>query len=432
MEKHILSKSTFIKGYHCLKSLYLYKNRPFLRDKITPEQKAKFKRGHKVGDMAQQLFPGGIDVSPKSPSQYQKSVLKTWELIEGGQEVIYEATLQYEAVLVMLDILVKKEDGWHGYEVKSSKKLSETYYTDAALQYWVIVNSGLELQSFSLIYVDENYRFNGSLNLQEYFIFEDVTEEVKSRQDFIGAKVVEEKEIIKEKHSPKMAVGDHCFHPYKCDFVGFCWKKMADKPYIAKEISLDKLLKNKSVEPSFLSMIFSEQAIPLCENEKAYSPQVLGFQFSDSNPQLLNNTCEGKKKLIEDFIHQAEQREQMVTFDQSKLRYWLEELAFIYPEFKVKLSQIIEKTMGLIDVLVGEQIIDHEKKSLYSAAWFAQNFFAEETTLHKLPVYSDILARELYDKSKADLLSENHPDLESLEVYLSEQNKLIQLIFDKL
>lgn len=432
MEKHILSKSTFIKGYHCLKSLYLYKNRPFLRDKITPEQKAKFKRGHKVGDMAQQLFPGGIDVSPKSPSQYQKSVLKTWELIEGGQEVIYEATLQYEAVLVMLDILVKKEDGWHGYEVKSSKKLSETYYTDAALQYWVIVNSGLELQSFSLIYVDENYRFNRSLNLQEYFIFEDVTEEVKSRQDFIGAKVVEEKEIIKEKHSPKMAVGDHCFHPYKCDFVGFCWKKMADKPYIAKEISLDKLLKNKSVEPSFLSMIFSEQAIPLCENEKAYSPQVLGFQFSDSNPQLLNNTCEGKKNLIEDFIHQAEQREQMVTFDHSKLRYWLEELAFIYPEFKVKLSQIIEKTMGLIDVLVGEQIIDHEKKSLYSAAWFAQNFFAEETTLHKLPVYSDILARELYDKSKADLLNENHPDLESLEVYLSEQNKLIQLIFDKL
>lgn len=66
MEKHILSKSTFIKGYHCLKSLYLYKNRIFLRDKITAEQRAKFKRGHEVGDLAQDLFPGGIDVSPKA------------------------------------------------------------------------------------------------------------------------------------------------------------------------------------------------------------------------------------------------------------------------------------------------------------------------------------------------------------------------------
>ena len=113
MEKHILSKSTFIKGYHCPKSLYLYKKRPFLRDKITDEQKAKFKRGHHVGDLAQEIFPGGIDVSPKSPSQYQKSVLRTTELIAQGQEIIYEATFQFEQVLVMLDLLVKTEKaGW--------------------------------------------------------------------------------------------------------------------------------------------------------------------------------------------------------------------------------------------------------------------------------------------------------------------------------
>ncbi|RLD35903.1 MAG: DUF2779 domain-containing protein, partial [Bacteroidetes bacterium] len=92
MEKHILSKSTFIKGHQCLKALYLHKERPFLRDKLSAEQRAKFKRGHKVGDMAQQLFPGGIDVSPKSPSQYQKSAIRTQELIAEGQSIIYEAT----------------------------------------------------------------------------------------------------------------------------------------------------------------------------------------------------------------------------------------------------------------------------------------------------------------------------------------------------
>lgn len=428
MEKHILSKSTFIKGYHCLKSLYLYKNRPFLRDKITPEQRAKFKRGHKVGDLAQQLFPGGIDVSPKSPSQYQKSVLKTRELIEAGQEVIYEATLQHEQVLVMLDILVKKEGGWHGYEVKSSKKLSETYFTDAALQYWVIVNSGIKLQSFSLIYVDENYRLKGSINLQEYFIFEDVTEEVKSRQDFIRSKVVEEKEIIKEKHSPKIPVGDHCFHPYKCDFVGFCWKKIADKPYVAKEINFDSLLKEKKTGATYLSLIFSEQAIPLCENEKAYSPQVLGFQFSESDAQLLSNSCEGKKEFLDTFFNQAYSEEKIITFDKTKLKYWLEEVAKTYPEYEDKATKTIEKTFGLIDVLVDEQIIDKEQKELYSAAWFSKTYFSDEINLHKLPVYSDILARQLFDKTKADLLSENHPDLESLKEYLSEHHLVTRIL----
>lgn len=429
MEKHILSKSTFIKGYHCLKSLYLYKNRPFLRDKITAEQRAKFKRGHEVGDMAQDLFPGGIDVSPKSPSQYQKSVLKTLQLIEAGQEVIYEATLQYERVLVMLDILVKKEDGWHGYEVKSSKKLSETYFTDAALQYWVISNSGLELQSFSLIYVDENYRLKESINLQEYFIFEDVTEEVKSRQDFIANKVEEEKETIKEKHSPRIAVGDHCFSPYKCDFVGFCWKKTADKPYVPKEISFENLLEEKPENPDFLSVIFSEQAIPECENEKAYSPQVIGFRFSGSSPDLLINNCESKKEFVGSFIKNAEAIGHIIIFDKSKLVYWLEDVAITYPEYKEKMSPIIEKTMGLIDALVDEQIITLEKKELYSAAWFAKTYFSKDTQLHKLPVYSDILARELYDKTKADLLSENHPDLESLNEYLTEQIKLAKALY---
>ena len=226
MEKHILSKSTFIKGYHCLKSLYLHKKRPFLRDKLTAEQLAKFKRGHHVGDLAQQLFPGGIDVSPKSPSQYQKSVIRTTELIAQGQEVIYEATFQFEQVLVMLDMLVKTRDGYDAYEVKSSKKLSETYYTDAALQNYVIVNSGLEINHFFLVYVDEHYRMDDKIDLQKFFILKDVSDDVESRWGFIADKIAEEKEMLLEKHSPKIEVGDQCFSPYKCFFLGFCWKNI--------------------------------------------------------------------------------------------------------------------------------------------------------------------------------------------------------------
>lgn len=432
MEKHLLSKSTFIKGYHCLKSLYLYKKRPFLRDKLTAEQRAKFKRGHEVGDLAQQLFPGGVDMSPKSPSQYQKSVIQTLEAIKMGKEVIYEATFQHEKVLVMLDVLVKKEDGWHAYEVKSSKKLSETYFTDAALQYWVIANSGLALQSFSLVYVDENYRLNGDLDLRSYFIIQNVTEEVKEKQAFITEKILEEKAILEEKHSPKVDVGAHCFSPYKCDFVGFCWKKIADKPYLAEEISIDKLLQKKAPNAGFLSLIFSEQAIPKCENEKAYSLQILGFQFTGSEPQLLINTCEGKKDLIDTFIKQASSQNKIITFDKSKLNICLEEVAKIYPEHQEQINQILEKTIGLIDVLANEYSKVDEKKELYSAAWFSKTYFTKESNLHKLPVYSDILARELFDKTKKDLLSEDHPDLESLRDYLSEQLGLVMLLHQKI
>ena len=88
MEKHLLSKSTFIRAFQCEKALYLHKKRPFLRDKLSAEQRAKFDRGTHVGEIARELFPGGINLAPKGPSQYQPAVSKTAKAIEEGQEVI--------------------------------------------------------------------------------------------------------------------------------------------------------------------------------------------------------------------------------------------------------------------------------------------------------------------------------------------------------
>lgn len=45
------------------KAFFLYKNHPYLRDSLSKEKQLIFKRGTDVGIFAQQLFPGGIDVT---------------------------------------------------------------------------------------------------------------------------------------------------------------------------------------------------------------------------------------------------------------------------------------------------------------------------------------------------------------------------------
>lgn len=417
MEKHILSKSTFIKGYHCLKSLYLYKNRPFLRDKMSAEQRAKFRRGHHVGDLAQQLFPGGIDVSPKSPSQYQKSVVQTAELIEQGQEIIYEATFQFDQVLVMLDLLVKTEKGWQAYEVKSSKKLSETYFTDAALQYYVIENSGLKLEQFFLVYVDENYRLQGELDLNKYFILQNVTQQLIEKQDFIASKIAEEKAILLEKNSPKVAVGDHCFSPYQCDFVGFCWKKINEKPYLPQTIDLRKIRLDKTEQISALGLIFSEQAVPECENEKAYFLNCIGFQIGEEEAVIAGKSCEDKKKFLASFFEKIESHQRLVTFDKTKMTYWLEEIKIQFPELEAKIDQVIQSTLGILEILEEQAIIEKETRNNYSIAYLSQSVLSD-TTLSSSAIYSDILAVELFSKMQADLWGNDSPDLHSLQEYL--------------
>ena len=56
-----LSKSTFIRGKQCQKSLYLNWHQPELKAVVSPMQQAIFNQGHEVGKLARQLFPGGVD-----------------------------------------------------------------------------------------------------------------------------------------------------------------------------------------------------------------------------------------------------------------------------------------------------------------------------------------------------------------------------------
>jgi len=222
MSEYTLSKSTYIRGLQCFKSLYLNKFRPYLRDKISEEQLAKFARGHAVGKVAQQLFPGGIAMSrPGKPSAE-----KTAQLISEGFPVIYEACFISDDVIVALDILVKQENGYNAYEVKSSMALSSTYYSDAYLQYHVLNNSGLKPEKFFLIHRNSGIELSDTADLNEAFVFTDVTAECEANELIVHEGISQMLEVLKRDKSPDIQPGKHCMNPYPCDFRGVCWKKI--------------------------------------------------------------------------------------------------------------------------------------------------------------------------------------------------------------
>jgi hypothetical protein len=233
MEKHLLSKSTFIRGNQCLKSLYLNKKRPFLRDKLDPETLARFKRGHRFGSLAQRIFPGGVDLSPKSHFQYQKAIQTTREAIRtNSYNIIYEAGFQSDRLLIFLDILEKENGEWTAYEVKSSYKISDTFILDAAFQYYVINGYGLPLKDFFIVYASPEVDY---AKLDEYddltslFIKESVLEKILLLQEYIKNQVHKEKETLMLESSPKIEMGTQCNTPYPCDFIGHCTKSAARK-----------------------------------------------------------------------------------------------------------------------------------------------------------------------------------------------------------
>lgn len=228
MNRYRLSKSTFIRGLQCEKSLYLYKHHYQLKDPTPPSLQAVFDQGTNIGVLAQRLFPDGVDASPENHFKMVESVGKTLDFINQGQSIIYEATFLYNDVLAALDILVKDQDGWKAYEVKSSTKVSDTYIKDASIQYYTITNSGIYLKDISIVYINNQYIKNGEIDINELFVVESVLDKVLEYLPRIPNDVKRLKNVIERTEIPQVDIGPHCSDPYDCDFKGICWKHIPE------------------------------------------------------------------------------------------------------------------------------------------------------------------------------------------------------------
>ena len=223
-----LSKSSFIRGLQCEKSLYLHKHDHNLKDLTSSSLQVIFDQGTNIGLLAQKLFPNGVDASPENNFKVIESVGKTLGFINEDNTVIYEATFLFDEVLAALDILVKDEDGWKAYEVKSSIKVSDTYIKDAAIQYYTITNSGIDLKDISIVHINNQYVKDGELDIHQLFTIESVFDQVLEFLPRIPNEVRRLKNVIKSPEVPNVDIGNHCSDPYDCDFKGTCWKHIPD------------------------------------------------------------------------------------------------------------------------------------------------------------------------------------------------------------
>ena len=216
-----LSKSLFIRGLQCHKSLWLQKNCPELKDEVSGEQEALFATGFKVGDLAKELFPRGVEV-PYEGLTHNEQVERTREAIDKGADTIYEATFLHNCIFIKADILYCGKQGWELYEVKASTEVKDYHYYDVALQYHVLRGSGFEPGKACIVHVNNSYVRKGDLNIRELFTIVDVTSEILDLQQRVSQEISSQRAMLLG-DIPAIDIGPHCTAPYECDFTGCCW-----------------------------------------------------------------------------------------------------------------------------------------------------------------------------------------------------------------
>jgi hypothetical protein len=216
-----LSKSLYIRGLQCHKSLYLQKKHPELKDEISESQEALFQAGTDVGILARELFPGGAEVPYEGLSKPAQLEL-TQSFIREGKTTLYEATFFHDGVFVKADILHKGSEGWELYEVKASTAVKPQHTHDVAVQYYAITGSGLPLSRASLVCINTEYMRRGDISVGELFKIEDMTDIVRENQASV-AEELERQRTMLQGSVPAIDIGPHCDDPYLCDFKGHCW-----------------------------------------------------------------------------------------------------------------------------------------------------------------------------------------------------------------
>lgn len=219
----LLSKTKIMRGYQCLKSIYLTVHYPDLEAPISPDQQAVFDQGNAVGEIARQKFPGGVLVDNK-PWDFFGSLKRTRELLAQHTEVIYEASFEFNGCYARADIIQysRETKRWKIYEVKSSTKLKDEHLHDVGLQAWIMAKSGLPIEQIHIFHLNPECRFP---NLDNLFVANDVTDKLRVLYPEIQGKVTSIFNTIKSENVPNIDIGPQCTSPNPCNFQDYCWKE---------------------------------------------------------------------------------------------------------------------------------------------------------------------------------------------------------------
>ena len=402
-----LSKSTFLMGRQCSKLLWFRYN---AKDQIPAPDEAKqavFDQGTEVGELAQQLFPGGIEIDT-APGDFDGAIRRTQEALKQHRP-IYEATFAYGGGYARADILVPVAgNAWDLVEVKSTTSLKdEVHLPDIAFQAFVLTGAGNKLRKCFLAHINNEFVRHGPIDPKKFFTLEDVTKPVSAMTRDIEEQIDAMQRVIGLKSHPDIQIGPQCDNPYTCALHDHCWsflpeasvftlyrggaksfsllqqgiQKLADIPadvtltdnqaiqrsvLLAGQPHIDRpalaaFLGQLEYPISYLDFETIGTAIPLFDDASPY--QQIPFQYSlhivrqpggksSFDPEHHSFLAEGTADPRPEFMRQLREAlpatGSVVTYNASFENSRLKECCEVLPEFKPWLQKVTPRVVDLL------------------------------------------------------------------------------------
>ena len=255
-----ISKSRYVNYRQCPKKLWLDVYHPERADEM---DQTVFENGTGVGELAQDLFPGGtlVTFDTENPENIENMVRQTQELMQAGTDVIYEAAFSRSGLLAICDILVKVKGAlgnqYDIYEVKSSTELKDVYIEDVAFQQYVLSLCGIDVRDTYVIYINSQYERQGDLDISSLFTIAPVTAPAAALQAEVEQSLPGVFALLESEEEYQCDIGQHCTDPYLCQFKTYCWRHIPE----ISVFNISRLATKKKFEHYYNGVVTFEDAV---------------------------------------------------------------------------------------------------------------------------------------------------------------------------
>jgi len=201
-----LTKTDYLIYRDCAKNAWLKVHKPdiYFAKPLSAFDQTIIDTGNEVDILARDLFHGGVLIDDQDDS------VKTMKLVKDKIPVIYQPVFETDLYKMVCDILVWNNTSkvYDLYEVKASnngenKKAKDDLYSyDIAFQYLVLEELGIPLGKLFLVRFNNQYVREVDLDLEQLFIKEDFTENVKGVIDTVAGEMKITQEFLSQEEEP--------------------------------------------------------------------------------------------------------------------------------------------------------------------------------------------------------------------------------------
>ena len=221
-------KSTYSEFKQCEKSSWLkeHSDEPYKKDSFTEAFEAEKSdiRGYVMklfGDYVETVPPGG----EKSPDP-DETIERTAAYLAEGREVICGAAFSYDGFYCTVDVLKRTEGGYAVYDIKSDT-IPDKYdnILDISYKKHILEKCGISVVGAYIITVNDNYVFDGTLDVTKLFNVTDVSAFVKKGARGIESDLDRAKKVLAASE-PNTDLSRSCSNTKRCGYWHYCSRRL--------------------------------------------------------------------------------------------------------------------------------------------------------------------------------------------------------------